>query len=251
LRGQAKTGYLAAVVLDETKKYYDEFSDWYERERHDGYHALVDRLESELALRYATNGRVLEAGCGTGLILRRVREAAREAHGIDLSSGMLRRAAQKQLSCAQGSVTALPFADDSFDLVYSFKVLAHVHPIVKTVRELVRVTRPGGHLLLEFYNARSMRYLIKRLRPALAISHRTKDDAVYTRYDSLDTIRGYFPPNVEIEGTRGVRVVVPLPQLLKLPLIGPALERLETWAADDPRFSQLGGFMIVIARKIG
>ena len=68
--------------------YYDEFSAGYEKRRHHGYHALIDRLEVAATLPYASGARVLEAGCGTGLILKEVAPLARRAVGLDLSTGM-------------------------------------------------------------------------------------------------------------------------------------------------------------------
>jgi ubiquinone/menaquinone biosynthesis C-methylase UbiE len=238
-------------VLRPIREYYDDFASSYEQERSAGYHALVDELEAELACRYGAGGQVLEAGCGTGLILERVRAVAACAQGFDLSRGMLRKARQKGLSCTQGSVTDLPFSDERFDLVYSFKVLAHVQPIAAALAELVRVTRAGGHLLLEFYNRWSLRHAIKRLRPPLAISETRKDNQVFTRYDDFAAIRNALPPSVEVIGVRGVRIFAALPQALRFPLVGPALARLETWAADAPGLRHLGGFLIVIARKRG
>lgn len=236
-------------MLRPTQEYYDDFSSWYERERGGGYHALVDRLESELACRYGASGRVLEAGCGTGLILQHVRAVAASATGLDLSRGMLGHAMGRDLRCVQGSITHVPFPDAHFDLVYSFKVLAHVEPIERAVAELVRVTKPGGHLLLEFYNSWSLRHVIKRLRPPIRISERRKDDEVYTRYDDLASIRRMLPADASIIGMRGVRVFAALPQALRAPLLGPALTRLETWAADAPALRRLGGFLIVIVRR--
>ena len=232
-----------------TREYYDEFAGWYERKRAHGYHALVDRLEADLACRYARGGDALEAGCGTGLILRRVAEVARSAQGIDLSRGMLALAADRRLRVAQGDLGALPFPDARFDLVYSFKVLAHVQPIQRALAELARVTRPGGHLLLEFYNAWSLRHLVRRLRPGLAISEHTHDREVYTRYDRLADVRRWLPPEVEVIGLRGVRVLSPLPHLHGLPVTGPIMGALERWAADMPGLRRFGGFLIVIAKK--
>jgi arsenite methyltransferase len=77
-----------------------------------------------------------------------VTNVAQQAHGVDLSRGMLTRATGKSLSIAQGSVTALPLPSNAFDLVYRFKVLAHVERIEEALCELARVARPGGHLLL-------------------------------------------------------------------------------------------------------
>src|SRR5262249_51446158 len=178
----------------QNRAYYDEFSERYEHRRHHGYHALIDRLEIDLVLRYAEGRDVLEAGCGTGLILRALAPRARRAVGVDLSAGMLAHASRRGLRVVQGSVTDLPFADESFDVVCSFKVLAHVQPIDRALAELSRVTRPGGHLLLEFYNPYSLRGLVKRLKPPSAISHRVDDEAVYTRYDSLGDVERILPP---------------------------------------------------------
>src|SRR5688500_38156 len=115
---------------DATRAYYDEFSKSYERHRRpndgDGYHALIDDLEVELCERYARGRDILECGCGTGLILERLAAFARRAAGIDLSPGMLELALSRGLEVKEGSVTALPFDDASFDVTCSFKVLAHV-----------------------------------------------------------------------------------------------------------------------------
>jgi ubiquinone/menaquinone biosynthesis C-methylase UbiE len=231
------------------RAYYDEFAARYERERHAGYHALVDRLEVDLVRRYGTGQRVLEAGCGTGLLLERVRGFASEAYGIDLSPGMLAHAAARGLRVANASITSLPFCDESFDVAYSFKVLAHIEAIRDALAELNRVVRPGGHVLAEFYNTRSLRYLVKRLKPATPISDHTTDEAVYTRYDSLRDVAGYLPAGLEIVDLRGVRIFTPVSHAHRLPLLGPLLGTLETRAADHPLLRGFGGFLIVVLRK--
>lgn len=233
----------------DNREYYDAFAPSYERERHHGYHALVDRLETDLVLRYGRGGRVLEAGCGTGMILKEVRPHAREAIGLDLSPGMLAIARGRGLPVVRASVTDIPFPDDRFDVTYSFKVLAHVEDITRAMAEMARVTRPGGHVLAEFYNTWSLRYLVKRLKPATHIAEGTHDEHVYTRYDSLDTVRAYLPPSLEVEGVRGVRVVTPVAMVHRLPLLGPAFGWLERRAADAPGLRRLGGFLIVVCRK--
>ena len=143
--------------LRSTQQYYDRFATTYERERHHGYHRLIDDLEMELVRRYGTGLDVLEAGCGTGLLLAETARVARNAIGLDLSRSMLGLAQHRDLPVVQGSLTAVPLPDRSVDLVYSMKVLAHVPPIREALAELARVVRPGGHLLLDFYNPRSLR----------------------------------------------------------------------------------------------
>ena len=74
------------------------------------------------------------------------------------------------------------------------KVLAHVPPIERAVAELARLVRPGGHLLLEFYNPLSLRYLAKRLGgPGSIAGDGTDESHVYTRFDRLDRARSYLP----------------------------------------------------------
>jgi ubiquinone/menaquinone biosynthesis C-methylase UbiE len=234
----------------DNRSYYDEFASWYERERGRGYHQMLDDLEVALVERYARGGDVLEAGCGTGLILERIAGFARSARGIDLSGGMLSRAHARGLEVAQASVTALPYKDDSFDVVCSFKVLAHVADIETALAEMARVTRPGGHVLAEFYNTRSLRYLVKRLKPPTAISEQSDDEAVFTRYDSAARFRSYLPPSLAWETVRGVRIATPVAALHRVPVLGSLLAGAERALADAPLARGFGGFLIAVARKL-
>src|SRR5262245_29581803 len=112
----------ARLDEDNSRLYYDDFSAGYERERGVGYHRMLDDLELRVTAPYVVDQRVLEIGCGTGLILGRLAGIAAEAWGVDLSPGMLRGARERGLRVVQASATQLPFADGSFDVVCSFKV---------------------------------------------------------------------------------------------------------------------------------
>jgi len=239
------------VARTDNQRYYDAFAAGYERHRHRGYHALVDALETEVILRYATGADVLEAGCGTGLLLKEIAPRARRAVGLDLSRGMLAKAAERGLDTVHASVTHLPFADASFDVAYSMKVLAHVEDFPRALSEMARVVRPGGHVLIELYNPWSLRYLVKKLKPPSKIADGTNDEAVFTRYDTLDDLAGALPRSLDVVDLRGVRVLTPVSQLHDLPLVGPALGWLERRAADAPGLRRLGGFLIVVCKKKG
>jgi SAM-dependent methyltransferase len=105
--------------------------------------ALLDRYVGPV-------GRVLDAGCGTGANLLLLAHYGRPV-GLDLSGEALRFAALRQPEAiARGSVGALPFADESFDLVTSFEVIYHlaVDDDRRALAEMARVTRRGGWLLL-------------------------------------------------------------------------------------------------------
>lgn len=228
--------------------YYDEFSNWYERARHRGYHAFLDDAEMGVISRYVNDKDVLEVGCGTGLILSRVADLAKSAHGVDISAGMLEKARTKGLSVTQASATSLPFDDASFDVAYSVKVLAHVPEIETALAEMARVVRPGGVVIAEFYNRSSLRYLVKRLRPGVAISEQSTDDQVYTRYDSVAEMQRYLGARLVPEQTFGIRVWTLAPQLFLLPVIGAWWQRLETWSVSSP-LRQFGGFLMLVARR--
>jgi ubiquinone/menaquinone biosynthesis C-methylase UbiE len=242
----------APTELGATRAYYDDFAARYDDRRGgrvpDGYHDLIDDLELDFLARYATSRTVLEVGCGTGLLLERMHRFAREACGIDLSEGMLARARARGLDVVQGSVTALPFADDRFDVACSFKVLAHVREIRHALREMLRVVRPGGTVVAEFYNRRSIRALVKRFGPPGAVSDTTTEAAVFTRFDTPREVRSYLPAGATLVGSRGVRIVTPAAAALRLPAVGRALRAVE-WRLCDSPLRAFGGFWIAAIRK--
>ncbi len=233
----------------DNRTYYDDFAGWYERERHLPYHRMLDDLEVEIVERYAAGKSAVEVGCGTGLILDRVAKFATEAHGIDLSAGMLERATRRGLTVSQASATALPLPAASVDVAYSFKVLAHIPDIAGAMREMARVVKPGGYVIAEFYNARSIRRLVKALKPPTAVSAKTHDEHVYTRYDDATAIRSYLPAGLEWVATRGIRVITPVAAVLRVPLIGAAVRWAEHKLADAPVARDHGGFLVAICRK--
>jgi ubiquinone/menaquinone biosynthesis C-methylase UbiE len=243
-----------ASHIEATRRYYDEFAERYDDHRGGrvpgGYHDLIDELELGFLRPRAQGREVLEVGCGTGLLLERIDSFAGRAVGVDLSPGMLERARARGLEVEEASATSLPFEDASFDVVCSFKVLAHVREIEHAVREMVRVARPGGTLVLEFYNRRSLRSLVKRYGPAGAISEQTKESAVYTRFDTPEEVAAMLPRGAEIVGARGVRIVTPTAASLRWPLVGTALKTLERRLCDSP-LAALGGFWIAEIAKRG
>jgi len=233
----------------DNRSYYDDFAGWYERERHLPYHRMLDDLEVDLVERYGAGKDVLEVGCGTGLILHRTAQFARTAMGIDLSGGMLAKAASRGLSVAQASATALPIATASVDVAYSYKVLAHIPDIQGAMREMARVVRPGGWVLAEFYNARSIRRLVKAVKRPTAVSENTHDEHVYTRYDDARAIASYLPPELEWVTSRGIRVITPAAKVLELPVVGSAIRWAEHRLADLPGARDIGGFLVACCRR--
>jgi SAM-dependent methyltransferase len=97
--------------------------------------------------------RVLNVGCGTGGFNVAVERAGAESWGVDANLDAiricdLRRALGTGGQYALAVAESLPFRDASFDLVYCLSTLEHVADVEVTVREMVRVARPGGSILL-------------------------------------------------------------------------------------------------------
>ena len=124
------------------------------RGRTPGYLSAVGSLIA--AAQIQPGERVLEAGCGTGVLCRWVaRETARQnpVVGMDVNPYFLREAAEivrregvgDVVSFREGSAETLPFEDNSFDVVFSSTVIQRVNADLM-LPELVRVVRPGGRI---------------------------------------------------------------------------------------------------------
>jgi len=112
---------------------------------------------------------VLEVGCGQGTDALEICRALRPGShfvGIDYSSGSIEaaRSAIREAGALpvaprfeRGDATALAFADNSFDAVYSMGVLHHVDDTQRTIAEVHRVLRPGGIAYVALYNSNSIK----------------------------------------------------------------------------------------------
>ena len=101
--------------------------------------------------------RVLDVGCGVGHEVQRLAQRVGQSGrvvGIDLGESIIaeanRRAARQSLSLEikVGDVCQLDFAADSFDLCRAERVLIFLEDLQQALNEMVRVVRPGGHLVL-------------------------------------------------------------------------------------------------------
>ena len=102
--------------------------------------------------------RVLDIGCGGGLLAEEFAKAGAEVTGIDpsLESLAAARVHARQhgldIEYRHGVAEEVPFADDEFDLVYCCDVLEHVSDVDRSVGEAARVLEPGGYYLFDTIN---------------------------------------------------------------------------------------------------
>jgi SAM-dependent methyltransferase len=145
-------------------------------------------LGYEQAMRQAAIGRLiggrtgltLDAGCGNGRDADFLVPLSHAYVGADLSIGMLREAkrkigAKKEVALVRSSITRLPFLSDTFDTVVCSEVLEHVPDYLGAFKELARVMRKSGQLVVSTPNKLSLYYpqkvLVERRKP----SHRFDD----------------------------------------------------------------------------
>jgi hypothetical protein len=113
---------------------------------------------------------------------------------------------------------------------------------------MARVTKPGGHVVAEFYNRRSLRFLAKSLLPPGRVADGTTERHVYTRFDTPRTALGLFPAGLDLVGVRGIRIVTPAAFAMRLPVLRGALRRAERALCDSP-FASFGGFWVAAMQK--
>ena len=102
----------------------------------------------------------LDVGCGTGVLAQRLAAAGYEMVGLDPSGGMLEVLAERapDVRGVRGSGTEMPFDDGSFDLVFTVAAMHHIADpaqVRTTLGEMVRVTRPGGRIVIWDHNPRN------------------------------------------------------------------------------------------------
>lgn len=139
--------------------YYDRIARFYDLTfKLNGYGRSLDQYFENNPLPVTRGAKILDAGCGTGLLTLALLRAIRfpvAITALDLSSTSI-TAARKSLyysagrkrdvTFAQGNLLSLPFADDSLDLVVTSGALEYV-PLADGLSEISRVIAPGGHLL--------------------------------------------------------------------------------------------------------
>ncbi len=240
-----------------------QYAAQYDQRTQAGY-ALHSRMARVLELFDQPNGRVLDVGCGPGVMAGVLAQMGCDVTGVDLAHGMtvLARERQPQARFGVSDIQALPFADEHFDAVLAMGVIEYAPDERAALCELTRVLRRERTLIISFPNARSpyarwrgqVYYrALDSARPLINLVKRRQTEALSSRLH-----RGYSEPLV----TRwladvGCRVeqcayynfqvlLSPLDALLA-PLSLPLARALDRNARG--RWRWLGGGLVVRARR--
>ncbi|MGQ0734894.1 MAG: class I SAM-dependent methyltransferase [Acidobacteriota bacterium] len=193
---------------------------------------------------------VLDMPAGTGRLSHSLAKPGITVVGVDISENMLRRAAAKRtpndgpLLLAQGSGTALPFPDNTFDAVACFKFF-HLIPNdhkAPFMRELTRVLKPGKPLVVEFNSPfygvalAWIRYYFRKKQPGGMRMKCLFPDQVATLFEGLEVVR-----------TQGVKL--PLASVLGSLIGVTAAESLNVWVGGLPAVKYLTYAIMIEARK--
>jgi ubiquinone/menaquinone biosynthesis C-methylase UbiE len=129
----------------------------YERWRSSELGRITDHIEEEVILGLVEpvfGKHVLDVGCGDGLLSVRLAREGAQVTGLDSDPRMLESARRRAGSArvrptfVDGSAEALPFPDGSFDIALAITVLCLLSEPKKAFREMARVLRPGGRIVI-------------------------------------------------------------------------------------------------------
>lgn len=150
----------------EAARYGDPYKELYREMRNE---TLLNTIDEHFGIE--TPLKILEIGCGTGVTLEYLAKlpSAHELYGLDFSSTMLSHAFQKlkalknKFYLSQGDSFELPFPGSTFNVVYSTRFIHQfTHDQKKKIyKEILRILKPGGVIIIEFYTRHNkwLRYM--------------------------------------------------------------------------------------------
>ncbi len=145
-------------------RWYDFQAPFYHFWR-DSYDSDVIAVIAEAVFADGSARRVLDVGCGSGWVTvgLAVRQPGSDFIGIDPSLGLLRigrdesvKRGLSNLRFQEGSVYALPFEDNAFDVLTVGGLFPNINDPVQAIAEMARVLRPGGTLVIVEYDRSAM-----------------------------------------------------------------------------------------------
>lgn len=123
--------------------YKAEINHWWYRGRRKFIHYLIGKYKNS-----SHNLKVLDVGCGTGALLGELAYYC-DVFGLDFSDKAVSFCRERGIAnVTKGLVQSIPFNDCSFDFVLAMDVIEHIKDDDKAIRELYRVLKPGGVVII-------------------------------------------------------------------------------------------------------
>lgn len=197
-------------------KFYDDLHDaWYEEEHHP-----IALLRAENAVRnpwilktiqdYKNEAcKILDIGCGGGLLSNELARAGHPVTGIDISQTSLDQAKKRDSTGTVNYICCdaakLPFEKESFDVVCAMDFLEHVEEPEKVVQEASRVLKPGGLFFFHTFNRNFLSYLLVIKCVEWLIPNVPKRMHVYKLFIRPDELKTYcYKADLLIQSVQGL-----------------------------------------------
>ncbi len=207
--------------------------------------------------------RVLEVGCGMGLHTELMVRAGAEVTAIDLSPVSVESTRRRleirglQATVLESDAEKLPFADGSFDFVWSWGVIHHSSRTGRAAREIARVLKPDGECRIMVYNRGGLSTVVGVLRDQvfrLGLGRRSIEESLYRSTDGFsarfyvreqfeDLFRSFFR-DVSSELCGSDVDAVPLPSRLRTAVCRVLPDSYLRYAV-----SRWGGFLFLTAKN--
>ncbi len=149
-----------APSLSEPAAYFDEVAVEYASRyaaSSPGGHALRVRQQRTLELLQIRGGKVLDVGCGSGVLFGKLLDLGCEVWGVDPAPNMIEQCRMRfgnhtRVHAVVGDATSLPFPSDFFDAVTCLGVIDFIYADDSAISEMVRVVKKDGTILVSFSN---------------------------------------------------------------------------------------------------
>ena len=208
-------------------------------------HVVEHYLRKRVAFLTAVcpGGRALDVGCGTGALAERLTDRGYEVTGVDPSEGMLEimRRRTPQSTAVRASATELPFADDSYDLVYTVATLHHIaerDAVAAALGEMVRVARPGGRIVIWDHNPRNPYW-------TLLMARVPQDTGEERLVGDREVMEGLMAGGARILSAQQLGLVPDFtpPRMVRAAAVA------ERWFEAVPRLKSLAAHNVIVAAK--